>query len=70
MVSLPIQIKPAQTDDRFGKPAMIAQTDERFGGLKPFEFHHLPDEMRDNYIQNGYMPASGQDSEPPYIASN
>ena len=29
---------------------------ERFGGLRPFEFHHLPDEMRDDFMYNGYNP--------------
>lgn len=31
------------------------EVNNRFGGLKPFEFHHIPDEMKEDW--NGFCQA-------------
>jgi hypothetical protein len=45
-----------------------ARAEERFGGLKPFEFHFAPDEMKDEIkVEPKWGPAlqKNQDIDPP-----
>jgi hypothetical protein len=46
------------------KPIPVQKSsNDRFGGLKPFEFHFVPDEMKENgWVGQG--PARNQDVEP------
>ena len=38
---------------------------DRFGGLKPFEIHHIPEEMKDHFAYQGHAQQDGQDHPPP-----
>lgn len=41
--------------DRFAKPQQpVAPQFDRFGGLKPFEHHHVPEEIKDHFQYAGH----------------
>lgn len=46
------------------KPLPSTRAEDRFGGLKPFEFHFAPDEMKDE-LKWGPALQKNQDIDPP-----
>ena len=66
MVKPAVKPAPKMQPNLPQKKVLPAQkpSDDRFGGLKPFEFHHLPDEMKDEWA--GFVAVQrNQDSDPP-----
>jgi len=59
--SLNFKPNPSERQQDFGE--FENPRDQRFGGMKPFEHHHLPDEVVDKLMKGHEGP--GQDFDPP-----